>query len=325
MGAPQPGVSRGAWWDGQARQDAFTRTRQRRALPRPLSPNAPEVPGGHPVGSVSPPTSLPSTAQSTARHGTAQQRAQHGTEEHGTRHSTAQNGTEWHSMAWRGTAQHGMAQYGMAQHGKTQGTAVGLSSYCGWAGPGGAAGGSRAWGREGQGPPSGSPPCSLPPSGQHGPDPGRAGRMQDRPRLRIELGWEREEEEGWGFLCDGSSSSRPAAAMRHGAAQPSPCARSGPRRGPRHCRSVGWGGDHCSRACSQPWGLPHRLLPAQHPLPAAGQSQPSWWLLQRPKWGWSHPTTAAGSWGWAGTRRQQEPGVPRPRGHGQRADSRGEG
>lgn len=38
--------------------------------------------------------------------------------------------------------------------------------------------------------------------------PRQAGRMQDRPGLRIALGW--EEEEGWGFLCDASSSSYPA-------------------------------------------------------------------------------------------------------------------
>lgn len=38
--------------------------------------------------------------------------------------------------------------------------------------------------------------------------PRQAGRMQDRPGLIIALGW--EEEEGWGFLCDASSSSYPA-------------------------------------------------------------------------------------------------------------------
>lgn len=108
MGAPQPGVSRGAWWDRQA---AFTRTRPRRALPHPLSPNAPEVPGGHPVGSVSPPMSLPSTAQSTARH-----MAWHGM----AWHRTAQNGMAQHRMAWHRMAQHGTAQHGTGWRGTTR-------------------------------------------------------------------------------------------------------------------------------------------------------------------------------------------------------------
>lgn len=55
----------------------------------------------------------------------------------------------------------------------------------------------------------GSPLLSHPegPAGRRA-GPRQAGRMQDRPGLRIALGW--EEEEGWGFLCDASSSSYPA-------------------------------------------------------------------------------------------------------------------
>lgn len=194
MGAPQPGVSRGAWWDGQARQDAFTRTRPRRALPRPLSPNASEVPGGHPVGSVSPPTSLPSTAQSTARHRTARHGTAEGTAWHRRAWHTAQHGgTERHRMARHGMAWHSTARHGTVWHGTTR-QDTGHSCWAlellrlGW--PWGCGWGEQGLGQGGAGPPQRVPPVLSAPLGtaRARPWPGREDAGQTEAKNRAGLG-----------------------------------------------------------------------------------------------------------------------------------------
>lgn len=92
--------------------------------------------------------------------------------------------------------------------------------------------------------------------------PGWARRMQDRPGLRIAPGWEqeREREEGWGFLCDGSSSSL----------RPLPCGTASPCAGSGTGGSLGGavgGGGSWTRGPPAPLG---RSPCAQHPLRTAG-------------------------------------------------------
>lgn len=127
--------------------------------------------------------------------------------------------------------------------------------------------GRRVWGRFGTAGPSAAPgrvPTLFAPLWAARAAPGWARRMQDRPGLRIEPGWEqeREREEGWGFLCDGSSSSLPAAAMWHSLAL-------------RRVGDVGQPGWGCEGRRLLAQGAPaalRRSLRSQHPLPSAGHS-----------------------------------------------------